>query len=162
MVAPMRPANTLNFKPAAKPGKPTRRENYTGREDRDRNSAISRRQANLGGYGQRGQIANPNDPNRRRFDVLSKLDDENWQNWNSKKDGETFQTKYVTGGRMDGFQPSDFGEGHRGAGIPWQVKQFDAVKGEPFNKTPMLPAHPKGVDLPKNWLDAIIRRSING
>ena len=158
MTSPMRAPNTMGFKRRSKSV------NFSGKED-SRNDAISRRQANLGGYGQRGQIANPNDPNRRRFDVLSKLDDENWKSWDAARNkgvGETFKTKYVTGGRADGFQPSDFGEGHRGAGIPYQIKEFDAQYGKEL--PPMLPPRPKGVEspIPRDILEQAIRRRIGG
>lgn len=64
--------------------------------------------------------------NKNEYGVLKELYDKNRKSYNSTKVGKKWKESYVkTGG---GYVKSDYGEGNRGAAIPYSVGQRDQTR----------------------------------
>lgn len=77
-----------------------------------------------GGYNR--PVAPGKSGNASKDKVLNDLYQQNRKTYNATKKNKTYKSKYIkTGG---GLVDSDFGEGTRGAGIPYQIGEKSTIK----------------------------------
>lgn len=113
-------ADAMNFKKAVTP--PIRRPGLKP------STRIARPKFNPASVGKTGVI--PTAPNRsggsNQYNALKELYDKNRKNYNSAKVGKKWKESYIKSG--NGYVKTDFGDGTRGAAIPYSVGERDQTR----------------------------------
>lgn len=112
-------ANAMNFRAAVTP---PNRSTPIARNPNPRYNPAANKPRMYGNM----PIAPKNTGNKNEYNVLMDLYRKNQKTYNSAKRGKKWKESYIkTGG---GYVKSDFGEGNRGAAIPYTVGQRDQIR----------------------------------